>query len=95
MSSAVAIGKPYSRHVPSIRSAELQGPRFSASTFGEDADGELYLVDYGGWIYHLADPTGPAPTPTPDCATQGGPAPPAPGQQRIFLPVAPYGCRPS
>jgi len=34
---------------------------FNVSAFGEDEDGELYVIDYAGTIRHLADTTGPVP----------------------------------
>ncbi|MEZ4677195.1 MAG: PQQ-dependent sugar dehydrogenase [Caldilineaceae bacterium] len=34
------------------------------STFGEDANGDLYVASLGGTIYRLVDPLAPTPTPT-------------------------------
>jgi uncharacterized repeat protein (TIGR01451 family) len=36
-------------------------PTFNISAFGEDEQGELYVVDYGGNIRRLADANGPSP----------------------------------
>lgn len=76
---------------------------YNISSFGEDANGELYLVDYGGTVYRLtstysgsstATPTAtPTLTPTPMCtpaptATPGATPGPLPYANNAFLPIA-------
>jgi hypothetical protein len=76
------------------QNAELRGPAISISAFGEDAAGELYAVDFGGWIYRLGDPDVVAPPPTPVCDPTGSAPPPAPEKQRVLLPLTSRGCAP-
>jgi glucose/arabinose dehydrogenase len=82
-----------------LETAELMGPRFSISSFGEDENGELYVVDYGGTIYRLIDPgyeqAAPTPTATPIvCLSTGGQGLPTPMARRLLLPLASLGCAP-
>ena len=45
--------------------AELLQSGLSISSFGEDDDGELYVVDYGGAVYRIQKKSLVVPTPTP------------------------------
>ena len=75
-----------------LEGVEIADSGFSVSSFGEDANGELYVIDYGGSVYRatgVADATGsaeppqpsPLPTASPQDAMRGAtrtPAGPAP-----------------
>ena len=45
------------------RNQLLTDTSYSVSGFGQDDSGEIYLVDLGGTVYQVSDPTGPTPTP--------------------------------
>ena len=40
---------------PGVEPTELLTPGLAIASFGEDEDGELYIVDYGGSIYEITD----------------------------------------
>lgn len=56
----------------SVAESELD-TSFNISAFGEDEQGELYVVDYGGKIYRLADVNGPSPNLSASQKTASGP----------------------
>ena len=58
-----------------LEGVEIADPGFSVSSFGEDANGELYVIDYGGSVYRatgVAAATAAAePSPMPTASPQG------------------------
>ena len=62
-----------------LEGVEIADSGFSVSSFGEDANGELYVIDYGGSVYRatgVADATATAEPPRPSPLPTASPASP-------------------
>ena len=84
---------------------ELAKAPFEISSFGEDSDGELYVVGFDGGIYTFAAEPGeepqhaaPTPLPTPTSAPAVAPAPtlaPSPTSTTVLRPPTPTSALPA
>jgi glucose/arabinose dehydrogenase len=64
---------------PVEHTADLGTAARSPSSFGVDANGELYLVNYNGAVYRVDPPPGQAPAPDPTLPPPGSPTDPNQG----------------
>jgi glucose/arabinose dehydrogenase len=75
---------------PVEHTSELAAAAQSPSSFGVDASGELYLVNYNGAVYRIDPPPGQVPAPDPAAPSPGSPSDPNQGsgpRQRVGEPT--------